>query len=113
MRLARLAPRSSAWAPSAARRKAPLEAAYRDLAATARQELFPQLSEAAATARRTSTIDERVLAHRRLVRIDHPEVPKRLVWLEREMGVLGGEVSLARSELEKAVLDDPWALIVR
>jgi hypothetical protein len=49
------------------------------------------------------------------MRIDHPEVPRRLVWLEREMGKLDGEVSLTRSELEKAVgaewaLDDPsWA----
>lgn len=65
-------------ARDAARREAPLEAAYRDLAATARQELLPQLSEATKAA---ADLDETVLAHRRFMRIDHPEVPRRLGWL--------------------------------
>jgi len=99
-------------ASDAARREAPLEAAYRDLAAQARQELLPQVAEADKVA---ADLLARVLTHERFVRIAHPEVPKRLQWLDREMGLLDGEVSHARRELETAIgadwaLDDPsWA----
>lgn len=99
-------------ARAAAEREAPLEAAYRALADAERTRIAPQLAEAEALA---AARDAQDLAHRRFLRVEHPEVPRRLEWIEREMDSLGDELFDTRMGLENAVgqgwehADPTWA----
>ncbi len=85
-----------------AERAAPLSEAYKALVAAERTRLLPRLAEAENAA---ADLDERVLAHRRFGR-DHPEVPKRLAWLEREMRPLDAKVAHTRTDLDDALGQD-------
>ncbi len=99
-------------ARDAAQRETPLQAAYRELAATERARLAPEL-EAAET--EVIGLDAQKVRYQSYVRLTHPEVPRRLNWLEREMGTLAGNLTAKRMGLEKAMgaewaRDDPsWA----
>lgn len=96
----------------AAEREAPLEAAYRAMAELERARIAPQLADAEA---HLAAREAAEAAHRRYTRIDHPDVPRRLDWIEREIKSLGGELSGTRMDLDKAMgqdweRDDPsWA----
>jgi hypothetical protein len=78
---------------------APLREAYDALVAAEQTRLAPQLAEAE---KAFANLDDRVLAHRRFVR-DHPEVPTRLAWLERQMRPLDAQLTSTRTELENAL----------
>ena len=58
---------------------------------------------------------EQERAHRRYTRIDHPEVPRRLQWLEKEIKALADGLFDTRMELENAMgqgwerADATWA----
>jgi len=87
-------------ARDAAEREAPLEAAYRALAEPERARLAPQLAEAE---ERVASHEAQDLAHHRFLRVEHPEVPRRLAWIEREMDSLGDELFDTRMGLENAM----------
>ncbi len=87
-------------ARDAAEREAPLETAYRALAEPERARLAPQLAEAEA---RVASHEAQDLAHHRFLRVEHPEVPRRLAWIEREMDSLGDELFDTRMDLENAM----------
>ena len=99
-------------ARDAAQREAPLEAAYRSLAAAERARLVPELE---AAEHQVLDLDVQRVLYQRFVRIEHPEIPRRLNWLEREMDGLSDELYGTRMGLENAmgqdwVRDDPsWA----
>ena len=92
-------------ARDAAQREAPLEAAYQALAAAERARLVPEL-EAAET--EVIGLDAQKVHYQAFVRFMHPEIPRRLNWLEREMGSLAGKLDDTRTDLEKAMGAD-WA----
>gem|GEM_PF-491670 len=92
-------------ARNAAEREAPLEAAYRAMAGLERARIAPQLADAEAAA---AARDAQDLAHQRFVRIEHPEIPRRLNWLERAMDSLSDELYDTRMGLENAMGQD-WA----
>jgi conjugative relaxase-like TrwC/TraI family protein len=99
-------------ARDAAEREAPLEAAYRAMADLERARIAPQLADAEA---HLAAREAQETAHLRYVRIDHPEVPRRLEWIEREMDGLSDELYDTRMGLENAVgegwehADPTWA----
>ena len=99
-------------ARNAAEREVPLEAAYRAMADNERARIAPQLADAEAI---VAARDAQELAHRRFLRIEHPEVPRRLEWIEREMDSLSDELFDTRMGLENAVgqgwehADPTWA----
>ncbi|MDQ2827076.1 MAG: hypothetical protein M3Y04_08980, partial [Actinomycetota bacterium] len=89
----------------------PLAAAYRAVVASERERLAPQVAE---TEKVLSDLNHLFYDHDRFLR-HHPEVPKRLNWLQREMHGLDVKLTRTRSELDRAIgqdwkTDDPsWA----
>ena len=90
-------------ARDAAEREAPLEATYRAMAELERARIAPQLADAEAAA---AARDAQDLAHHPFLRIDHPDVPRRIEWIEREMDSLSDELYGTRMGLENAMGQD-------
>lgn len=78
----------------------------------------PQLADAEA---RVAAREAQERAHRRYTRIDHPEVPRRLEWLEREMDTLSapstsagtGLMSQAPGPTSSGISGPTWAWACR
>ena len=82
------------------------------MAASERARIAPQLVDAEA---HVEARDAQDLVHLRYLRIEHPEVPRRLEWIEREMDGLSEELFDTRMDLENAMgqgwehADATWA----
>lgn len=92
-------------ARDAAQREAPLEAAYEALAGAERARLVPELKAAETE---VIGLDAQKVHYQSFVRFMHPEIPRRLSWLEREMGSVAEKLDDTRLDLEKAMGAD-WA----
>jgi hypothetical protein len=82
-----------------------VEAAYQALTAAERARLVPEL---AAAETEVVGLDAQKVHFQAFVRFMHPEIPRRLSWLEGEMGSLGGKLDDTRMDLEEAMGAD-WA----